>query len=99
MELVYTANAIKKLEKFYNKPISELIGLTDLDTLTSLVMAGINDTIVRAEEQITDYLDSGKDTLDLQIYIIESLENKGFLPRALKLSQKIKDKMIELGNS
>lgn len=89
MDLKFTASAIRKLEKETKKPLGDLVSATDLESLNVLVRTGLGVNEDEADAQIDAFLATGKDTTELLVFILKTLEDQGFLYRKLKISQRV----------
>ena len=98
MQLAYTPRAIHKIETEAQKPLVELIQVFSMNTLLLLVREGLGTDEDGAFDAIDKYLTSDKkhDTMTLFVDILEGLQAKGFLPRALQTSQ-MREQLSNLG--
>lgn len=97
--LEYTSQTVRELEKRTHKSVKEALGDDSLDNLILLVQKGLKNCDENtALKAIDEWRASGKDTFELLVYIVETLENQGFLPKALKLTDKIKKRIEKVAN-
>lgn len=104
MDLSFTPKGVSELENQFGISLPELVAVFKMDVLVRFVSKGTNTPNIDAAFQlIADYIatsteDDQKDTMTLQVLIISKLEEQGFLPKALKLSQKIQSKIDQMGS-
>lgn len=96
MELSYTPRDIKEIEDITKKPITEVIADYSMTSLLLFVRKGLHISEEEAGKEIEEYFGEGEnDMTALYILILEKLQARGFLPRALKIDQ-LKAKMENL---
>lgn len=94
-----TAKKVAELEKTTKKPFLQYVGFDTMEELAFFVSKGLDCSVEDAYSAIDEYCEKeGKDTNELQVDLIERLEKQGFLPKALKLSQKIQGTMNQVGD-
>lgn len=90
MDLKFTAKSIRNLEKKLGKPLGDIVSKSDLESLNMLVRVGSGDISEEdADVKIDEFLAEGKDTTELLIFILQKLEEQGFLYKKLKISQRV----------
>lgn len=94
IDLNFTSKGINDLEKRHNQPVANLIGREVISILVQFIRAGkpgISEDDAFAI--IDEYRKADGSTTKLQIDIIKSLEDQGFLEKGLGLSQKIENQI------
>jgi hypothetical protein len=93
-DLRYTSRGVGELEKTLGKSVMEGLESWAISNLVIFIRKGLNncdeETAFKALDQ---WRESGKDTLELLLFIIDILDKQGFLARALKLKEKIQSKI------
>ena len=86
--LNFTPRTINEIEDQTKKPITAVIADVSMRTITLFVKKGLNlKDDNEASDAIDTYLSDDKDIYDLYMMILERLQTKGFLPRALDLKE------------
>lgn len=95
MELNYSPRDIKEIEDVSKKPLTDTIADFSMKTIELFVRKGLKVDEEGAFNEIQKYLDEGNDLIALYILIMEKLQSRGFLPKALKIEE-LKKKMENL---
>ncbi len=98
-KLHYTPRTVHEIEQGAKKSIMEAVGDLTMENLCFLIMKGLNCKEKEADKAIEEYLEeTQKDTMEIRIAIIRRLETQGFLPKALKIAEKLSDGIEQAAN-
>jgi len=86
-EINFTAKAIAELEEIKKRPITDIVGEISMSNTALFVQKGLNCSEEEAFKAIELYLEKGGDLISLYLTILEKLQKKGFLPKALNIKQ------------
>lgn len=95
MTFNFTAEAVDAIETELDRPITDIIGNYSVRNLIRLVMAGKGISKAEALKAIDTEFSEGGEMVALYLSILEALQVKGFLPKALDID-KLRAKMTNL---
>lgn len=87
MELNYTPRSIAEIEDIKKKPITDVIGDFSMSNIALFVQKGMRVSEEKAFGEIEKYFEAGGDMVALYLTILEALQKKGFLPKALNIKE------------
>lgn len=97
--LEFTSLTVRELEKRTHKSVMESVADGSLDNLVLLIQKGLKNCDENtALKAIDEWRSQGKDTFELLVYIVKTLEKQGFLAKALKLTEKIEARIQKVAN-
>lgn len=93
LDLKYTPRSVHEVEQALGASLLQSIGRFDVKSLGVLVQKGLGlKDLNDGFDKMQAYIESGGDTIQLQMDIMESLQASGFLPRTLDMKE-IRSKM------
>lgn len=87
IEMDFTPRTIKEIEDVGKKPFLELIQDYSMGNILLFVQKGAKLDEEQADSKITKYFEEGGDFMGLYVEIMEKLKDRGFLPKAVDLSE------------
>ena len=86
-DLNFIPKSIAELEDIKKRPITDIIGEFSMSNVALFVQKGLNCSEEKAYKRIEEYFDAGGDMVSLYLIILEKLQKKGFLPKALNIKE------------